>query len=294
MHFRKNLLSTLIFLPFFLLLMSGCGSKVLREDVVNTNNLHVQLRSNLHSGEVVQREFGHPAIIAPIRLTNILSHLEIETKQKTKTERVAAVPWALQLPLGEALAEALEKATPDQEIIVYAIDRDYRLGIFVEKKLTTLVAFMRDDRLELHFASSGFIIPKGDSKIGQELPEPHINEQVMDFRLVPSDDAMISTGAQSVSVDWRAETFRRAGRTIVKPGEKAVQREILLQEAKEPEEVDSDGKSRHGPRPSSSQSLRDLTPQQREALNQLEDERQKGTVTEADYQIRYQKILQGK
>ncbi len=290
---RKNPVSTLIFLPFFLLLMSGCASKVLREDIVNTPSLHVQLRSNMHSGDVVQREFNHPAIIAPIRLTNIFSHLEIETKDKTKTERVAAVPWTLQLPLGEALAQALEQATPDQEIIVYAIDRDYRLGIFVEKKLTTFVAFMREDRLELHFANSGFIIPKGDSKISQQLPEPHIGEKVMDFRLVSNNDAMISTGAQSVSIDWTADTFRRAGRIAVKPGQKAVQREILLQDTSEPEETSPEQKSIRGPRPSSSQSLRDLTPQQREALNQLENERQKGTVTEADYQIRYQKIIQG-
>ncbi len=291
MLFRKNIASPLILLPFFLLLNFGCGSKVLRENIVNTQSLHVLLRSNEHSGEIVPREFDQPAIIAPVRLTNIFSHIEIETEHKTKTERTAAVPWALQTALGEAMSEALEKATPDQEVVVYVTDRNYNLGIFVEKQLTTFVAFIRDGRLELHFASAGWIIPKGDSKMGQELPEPHIHEKVMDFRLV-TGDAMISTGAQSVSIDWQADAFRRAGRTMVAPGAKPVQREILLQDSSEAADLVDESPERSAPA-SSSQSISDLSVKQQEALIDLETQRRRGSITEATYQARYDKILQG-
>lgn len=295
MYFRKNTASGLIFLPFFLLLSLlinvGCGSKVVREDVVNTHNLHVLLRSTEDGGQAVAREFDHPAIIAPVRLSNIFSRLEIETKTLTKTERRLAIPWALQKPLGQALAQALEQATPDQEIVVYAIDKQYNIGIFVEKKLTTFVAFMREDRLEIHFANAGWIIPKGNSKLNDQLPEPHVNQKVMEFKLV-TGDSMISTGAQSVSVDWRSDTFRRAGSTLIRHGG-AVKREILMQEDGDVNEDDNSTPSAQ-PSSSSSESMSDLSPDQIDELIDLETERQQGAITEATYQMRYQKIMQGK
>jgi hypothetical protein len=88
---------------------------------------------------------------------------------------------------------------------------------------------------------------------------------------------------QTVAVQWRDEIFRKPTRTRMTPTGKVVRREVLM-ESMEDETVFEKPAALPGD---------DLSPEQLRALADLEEARQNGQVSEAEYQGRRAKILRG-
>ena len=92
---------------------------------------------------------------------------------------------------------------------------------------------------------------------------------------------MAQIDRQSLAIDWRDPVFRTPSRTKVKPSGEVVRREILMES---PREEWADGALDES-------ALENLTPDQLRALADLEEQRRRGLVNEADYRSQRRKIL---
>ena len=61
--------------------------------------------------------------IAPVRLAHILSRIDMRQGEGAESKRVAAIPLETLFLIGDAMAEGLAKADPDQEVVVKAIPK---------------------------------------------------------------------------------------------------------------------------------------------------------------------------
>lgn len=256
--------------------LTGCVTRTVDDVFYEDSTVAVYLRQQTRGGEPIDRGFSHPAIISPDRLAHILALIDVKTGDRTVEERTAAVATSLLEPVSEALSEALRKADPSQQVVVLAIARERRLGVFTRKFLTSFVAFVKDDDLFLDFSRIDWEIPKQRE---DRLPRPELGEHPMDFRLA-SSQAMRRPGPQTLAVDWRNDLFsqplgmrsdrgeiRRRTVLIDSPGAKAA-------EPEEPTPL---------PPGLSAQDLRDLA--------DLEEKRRSGEVTEDQYNEQRDAIL---
>jgi hypothetical protein len=188
------------------------------------------------------------------------------------------------------MAKALEKATPDDEVIGIAYGRDRRLGIFTVDRITAFRSFVEGDDLVLEFFAVDQRAEeekRGGSRAWQaplELPEGR-----PEFALMPGE-AQRTRGARGVSIAWRDDYYRNPVSLRFRSGQ--VKRRTVLMEIPEAEpEAESEPERPGGVSAREPQTLSEL---QLDALDRLEAARRAGFVTESEYARRRRLILEGR
>ena len=176
------------------LALSGCGTRTVETRIIDRSGIEVFLRHRLEGGVEVARGYAHPLQISPERLAAILSKIDMESevrsgalRLKKEKRRRPAIEAQLLEPMTTALVEALAQADPNQEVVVRAVWRGARLGIFVRRFVTSFTAFAEGDELHLDFALVDWQVPirDEDSEEDESLPMPQRGEQAMPFRILP-------------------------------------------------------------------------------------------------------------
>lgn len=260
-----------------LLASVGCGTRYARVPVHSDDLTQVVLRAELRDGKPVPRAFAHPATISGVRLAHVLAQVDVRVDQGDASERRPAIHTDLVYPLGELLSRALAKADPDQEVVVQALRRERRLGLFTQNYATSFVAWVAGDGLlYLSLSRLDWPVPKGEE---EQSREPVVGREVMAFRVLASE-GVDPVAHQTVAVHWRDDRFRRPTSVRVGPGGKVSRRTVLMEEEAPPEAEPA------GPEvvPSDPEKLR--------ALADLEESRRAGELTEAEYLRRKRQILE--
>ncbi len=257
----------------------ACVTRTARETVFDDGYTEVLLRGQRRSGEPIDRGFQHPSAIASVRVAHILSRIDIRISDGKKNERRPAVPTDTLYTIAEAISEALQKADSSQEVVVQSIRRTKRWGVFDRFYLTSLLCYLKDDLFFVHISRSDWEVPKHRE---DRLPETHVGEFPLKFTMLVSKGMTLVDG-QSVAADWRDPIFKKATRTRITAGGRVVRRTILM-ESEEEDPTD------YGPTPQinenlSSGDLRDLV--------DLEEQRERGELSETEYNAKRNRILRG-
>jgi len=260
----------LITICLLALLPSGCITYQLTDDIYDVDGISVKLRGDKKGREWVSRGYEHPTIISPLRLARILAAVEIEISDGDEIVRTGILPYSLFQPVAVALAEALEAANPAQEIVVVAVLKERRLGLFHKKQLTSFIVYAKDKELSIHLSRVNWEVPKGKE---DKLPTPRIGDQVMSFRVVPVR-GMRRQGAQAIAARWRDPAFAKTA-TMSKPGGDGVRRRTILMDDRLPV-GERDGQL-------TPEQLEGLSSEQVEKLQRLQDQRENGEITEDQY-----------
>jgi hypothetical protein len=261
--------------------LAGCMTTT--KTILNREGITVQLTSR--RGDNI--EFNHPVTIAPVRLSHILARIDIRLSVKDGQQRMPAFHIESLDLISQGLAQGLREAGPNQRVIVYSIRREKRFGIFDTKYLTSFIAYFHGENLFLHLSRSDWEIPPRKK---DNLPEPKIGKFPSEFRILPGK-AMTMVDQQSLAIAWQDDIFARPTRTLVTPSGKMMRKTILM-ESEEPE-IDSNTESDAVeaepeekltiPAGISAKTLRELA--------DLEERRQRGEVSEYNYERQRRKIL---
>lgn len=252
-------------------------TRAIRHTVYDQEGIKVILRSEKRGMTPVEKHYQHPLHIAPVRVAYILSRIDLRQGAGAEAKRVPAVPTDILFAVGDGAAAGLEKAGPDEEVVVQAIRRDKHWGVFDRFYLTSLLFYVKNDLLYVQISRSDWEIPKTQ---GDLIPETHVGEFPLDFRLVV-DEAMTLSDQQTAAVEWQDPVFAKPSRTRVTASGKVVRRTILMESTDDTE---------FKPKPAVDESL---TPEQLRALADLEEQRRSGALTETEYTTRRNEILRG-
>jgi hypothetical protein len=222
---------------------------------------------------------NHPALISPVRLSHILSRIDLRSTGGTAHTRTPAIPLESLEPISDALSRGLNAAGPNDHVILYSTRRTKKHLIFDRDYLTSFIAYVEGENLILHLSRSDWEIPKKRKK---RLPPPAIGKHPSPFRVMPSQ-SMEVIGQQSLAIAWKEALFFRPSRTRVDQTGKTVRKTILLesQDAIQP----SKPRRERIPLPAG------LTSNSLRALADLEDQRRRGEISEVVYQRRREEIL---
>jgi hypothetical protein len=260
-----------------LLLTTGCFTRSVTQQVFEQDLTQVLLRSQKKWNDTLPKGFQQPLAISSARMAHILSRIDLRTGSGD-AERRPAIPLEMLYVIADGMSKAFAKADPDQEIVVMAIERSKHWGLFDRRHLTSLVAYARDNLIYIHLARSDWEIP---ATLKTDLPQPYVDEQVMSFRLLPSE-GMTLAGPQSVAVVWRDPIFKRPTRTRILPSGKVVRREILMES---PDDTPA-------PPMSSDVLPANLAPDTLRKLADLEEQKTAGEITQTQYNALRENILQ--
>jgi hypothetical protein len=262
---------------------SGCLAKQAKTPVYDKNGVQVFLRQATKGGKAQDRGYSHPVTIAPVRITNILARIEVRTEDEDeeKNLRKPAVPTGVLYSIGEGVSQALAKADSSQEVVVMAIERRKSLKVFTQDFLTSLIVWVKDDRLFVHLGDMGSVV----STDPRDKPREPQLDTVVGKKKVLGGEGMTPSGPRLVAVDWRNNVFKDLSAIRVQPGGKVVRRTILVEEPAE-----DDGSAQPGPAPPPE----GLSPEALRALADLEETRRRGELSETDYQAKRREILSGK
>jgi hypothetical protein len=271
--------------PIALIALAGCAAAwagcTTTKSIYEKQGTKVQLVSK--RGQDL--DLSHPITIAPVRLTYILSSIDIRFSSGDNQQRGPAIPLESLEAIAEGLARGLREAGPNQRVVVYSVRRAKHLKIFDANFLTSFIAYAQGDFLYVHLSRADWEVPP---RRQDNLPEPEIGEHPMQFRVLPSK-AMKTVDEQSVAIAWRDDTFSKPTRLRMTPTGGMVRRTILM-ESDEPEEEADTGAGEAQPDPElavpsgmSPATLRDLA--------DLEEQRQRGQISEYDYEQRRREIL---
>lgn len=264
--------------------LAGCATRNVRDTLSDAGRDKVFLRAEKTlGGEVVPKGYDHPITISSTRLAHILSRIDIRTDADEAKSRVPAIPAEMIYELGEKLADALARATPDQEVVVIASRREYGLGVFNHDYITSFIAYVEGDQLTIRLYHADWKQGAGGEKA--KIAEPSWSRDVMSFRVVPGE-AMAVKGEQTLQVAWRDPIFRSPTAVRVTPTGRIVRRQVLM-ESEAPLPADD-----VEPLPEAV-SVGDLSPDQLRDLADLEELRREGQVSEAEYRARRGLILSG-
>lgn len=259
---------------------SGCMTKTVRTPVFQQNQIEVFLRHTERGGDPVELGHSHPATIAPVRLTNILARIEV--RKEDEKERRPAIPTDILYTIGDGISKSLAKANPNQEVVVMARERKRNMGIFTQDYLTSLIVWLQGDRIYMKLGSLDVPLSTNPN---ESIPEPKRDAIVGKNRAVPSDGLNVEN-AQLVSANWRDPLFKDASVISIRAGGRVVRRTVLMDSGEEstiPAE----------PEQGAAVPPQGLSPDALRALADLEEERRRGVVTEAEYQARRRQILAG-
>ena len=269
-----------------LLLATACATPV-KEKVYNEGNVTVFLRSEKtwQFGSLIEKNYDHPVTISPVRIAHILSRIDARLAGK----REPAIQTDLLFPIAEGISRALTRAGAEQEVVVMAKRKQRSLAIFDHDFLTSFVAYVKGSQLFICMARIDWEIPQRDR---DNPPEPKIGEERMAFRLYPGE-GMEVLDKQIVAVNYRDDIFAHPTRTKVLPTGKVVRKTILLESDVEPPPAagETAAEPQAAPAPEAPSGL---SPAQLRALADLEEAREAGEITEAEYTLRQQEIMKGK
>lgn len=261
--------------------LAGCMTT--KKTILEQKGITVQLVSK--RGDNVK--LNHPVIISPVRLSHMLARIDIRLSVKEGQQRVPAFHVESLDSISEGLAKGLREARPNQRVIVYSTRREKRFGIFDTNYLTSFVAYVHRENLFLHLSRSDWEIPPRKK---DRLPEPKIGKFPTKFRILPGK-AMKMVDEQSLAIAWADKIFERPTRTRITPTGKMIRKTILM----ESEEWESDPTTESDtgeaqpeeiltvPAGTSAKTLRELA--------DLEERRQRGEISEYDYEKQRKKIL---
>jgi len=266
--------------------LAGCMTTM--TTIVDNKQLKVQLVSR--RGDNI--ELNQPVTIAPVRLSHILSRIDIRLSVDDGQQRVPAFHIESIDTIAEGLAQGLREAGPKQRVIVYSIRTEKRFGIFDTDFLTSFVAYVHGDHLFLHLSRSDWEIPPRKQ---DRLPEPKIGKFPSKFRILPGK-AMKMVDEQALAIDWSDPVFRMPTRTRVTPSGQMIRKTILLEsdepESEEPDSGADAGSDAAGAKPGDAHSIpAGISPQTLRDLADLEERRQQGKISEHDYERERNKIL---
>jgi hypothetical protein len=240
----------------------------------------ILLREHKQGFQVIERHFQHPTQISAERISHILGAIDVRGRE----ERLAGVRAAFEPSqlaiIAKGMSSALREANPNQEIAISIVRKQMQHVIFDRKYLTSLVAYVQDELLYLHFSRVDWEISELTKKTS--LPEPRVSEHPMKFKVIPSE-GMFAEGIYAVSVEWENPIFRRPLRRVSADDDRR-ERTILMEEPDLPET------QRRNPLPADL--LPYLAPAQLRELADLEEARQQGRVTEGHYRRERDKILE--
>lgn len=259
----------------------GCFTRVVRDSVQQTPQLTVMLRSEKRMGDPVDKGYAHPAQISAVRIAHILSRIDVRMNDGDEKDRRHAFDAQILFDIGDALAKALAQANPSQEVVVQAIRQSRRLGIFNEDHLTSFVAYVKDDRLNVKLGRIEWAVPKEGRE--ERLPEPWLDKIDQRFRVLPSE-AMTVVGPQQIAAEWRDPVFKSPSAVRITPTGKVVRRTILLDSPDEAGAQSADGEE-------TEELPTRLAPVTLRELADLEEQRQRGEVSESEYRTRRAEIL---
>jgi hypothetical protein len=268
--------------------LAGCITT--KKTIIDKKEITVQLISK--RGDNI--ELKHPATIAPIRLSHILARIDIRLSVKEGQQRAPAFHIESLDSISQGLAQGLREAGPNQRVIVYSIRREKRFGIFDTNYLTSFVAYVHGEYLFLHLSRSEWEIPPRKQ---DRLPEPKIGKFPSKFRILPGK-AMKLVDEQALAIGWSDPVFQRPTRTRVSPSGQMIRKTILM-ESEEPESAvrESDpgtGSEVVEPKPQEAPTIpAGISPKTLRALADLEERRQRGEISEYDYERQRNKILAG-
>jgi hypothetical protein len=263
-------------LALLLLPLAACGPKRVEEPVYSSPNARVSLRRIIESGEPVARGYEHPVIIADVRVAHILALLSYEDPEQARN---AAIRSEQVYDIAEGMARALEKAGPDDEVVVAAFSRERRLGIFTQDRVTSFRSWVGNGQLHLEFYAVNQILEEPGVANESEVYRIPLEtpERAPRFRLVAGRGMAVS-GPRTIVVDWRDPYFRQP--VGMKVGGAGVRRQTVLMEAEEGPVV--------------APQTEGLSDAEIRALDQLEAARRSGLVTEAEFQRRRRLVLEGR
>jgi len=273
----RQTIGSIAVLAFCALALTACTTRTVTQKVFDKDRVTVTLRSETKSGTPVDRGYAHPAAIAPSRLANILSRIDLRGEGKKSNERRPAMGAEGLYAIAEGLAIGLSQADPSQEIAVLSIRKHKRFGVFDRDYLTSFVAYAKGEQLYIHMSRSDWEIGRQKN---DRVPQPQRGKHPMQFRIVPSR-GMALVDPQSVAIDWRGKIFDQATRARIAPDGKMVRRTILLES--KPEQtpaVEFDEPIPAG-----------LSPVALRRLSDLEEQRSHGQVSESEYRLRRREIL---
>jgi hypothetical protein len=251
--------------------------------IVNRKEITVQLVSR--RGDRI--ELNHPTTIAPVRLSHILARIDIRLSVKEGQQRAPAFHIESLDSISDGLAQGLREAGPNQRVIVYSIRREKRFGIFDTNYLTSFVAYVHGEHLFLHLSRSDWEIPPRKK---DRLPEPKIGKFPSKFRILPGK-AMKMVDEQSLAIAWNDKVFERPTRTRITPSGKMMRKTILMESA-EPEIESDSGSGAVEAKPEEKLTLpAGISAKTLRELADLEEQRQRGEISEYDYERQRRKIL---
>ncbi len=262
-----------------LLALSACGPRYVRVPIYDREGIQVELRSETRERKTVPRGFDHPATISAIRVAHVLARIDVRMGADEGGDRVPAFPTVMLYKVGEEVARAFAKATPEQEVVVRAVRVEKRFGLFSSKYLTSFVAWMKGPDLVIHLSRVEWLVPKDEE---EKIPEPHTNKVVQEFKVLPAE-GLVPVGAQAVAADWRNPIFREPTHVRVGPGGVLMRRTVLM-ESEAPEEGDAPPKE-----PAALPA--DLSPEALRALADLQEQRARGEISETAYHQRRRDLL---
>ncbi len=274
-------------IPILLLLIvasSGCATRLVRTPIIDRTGVHVDLVETAKGFTTQPRGFEHPAIVSLPRITNILNAIEIERAgEKGGTIRQPAFHPGIVEETAKAIAEAMAKAGPDQELGFQIVRKEFQLAVLHQKYLTSFLAHIKDGYLYLTLNRVEWLVPKSKSR--DRLPKPRPDQRPMNFRVV-SGEHLFYAGPQTLEIDWQNPIFQTAYRLPGSTKGSTRRREILLKSPIPKEELDEANVAGEGV------DLRDLSPEKLRALADLEQDRRDGMITEAAYQRARRQLLE--
>jgi hypothetical protein len=262
------------------LVASGCMTRTVRTPVFEENLVKVFLRHDERGGKPIDRGYSQPVSIAPVRITNILARIDVR-KEEDK-ERKPAIPTDLLYAIGEGVSRALAKADSSQEVVVMASERKRNMVVFTQDHLTSLIVWMQGDDV---YVKLGELDVPLSNKAGDKPPEPQKDDKVGKMHVVPSEGIALQ-GEQTISANWRDPLFKDQSVISVRAGGQVVRRTVLMDSGPEAT-APTDPAQGAAPPPQG------LSPEALRALADLEEDRRRGQLTEAEYQSRRRQILAG-
>ena len=263
-------IAALALLAALALSATACAGRYVREPVYQDPEISVVLRSEKNWQKTVSRGFSHPSTVSALRVAHVLARIDVRMGSEEGNERTPAFATAALYKVGEEIARAFAKATPDQMVIVKAARREKRFGIFHAKYLTSFATWMRGDDLVIHFSRVEWQIPKEDE---ETIPEVYVDRVAQSFKVLPAE-GIVPTGDQEVAADWRNPVFREATHVKVGADGKLLRRQVLM-EGDAPPAEEKEAEPTVLPADLPAATLR--------ALAELQERRTRGEISETTY-----------
>lgn len=268
------------------LALAACAPEVVRERVVDTPAIRVELRHTEEKGEPVDRGYSQPATISDVRIAHILASLVYADADNRQS---AVIRSQYVYDLAEGIAAALQKAGPADEVAAATFPEDKRLGIFTDARVTALRIVLVGDEMRIDVYALEQPLERDGGKIGTREYEIPTEPPTLPprFRLVPGT-AQTRSGDRGVNVAWRDEYYRKPVNLSFSGGQ-ARRRTVLMELPPDAEPPPAKGAAN-----APSELPAGLSDAQLSAIDQLDARRTAGQITEAEYQRKRRLILEGR